>query len=384
VNGPYLATLSLAQFRSHDRTQLAFDSRPVVFWGPNGAGKTNILEAISLLSPGRGLRGAPAAELARTPGALGWRIRAAVEGATRAEIVLTGEPTGRRRVEIDGKLETQTALGRLIPMLWLTPAMDRLWIEGAEGRRRFIDRAALSFVPDHGQAALRYERAMRERNRLLKEGPADPAWLDALEAQMAESGTAIAAARALTVAGLTVAQKDAKTLFPNADISMLGDMETALQTTISPASAAESEIESQRLEIAAEFQVMLARERDADAQAGRTLNGPHRSDLNVVMADKGVAARQCSTGEQKALLLSLLLANARALASRGTRPVILLDEVAAHLDEGRRAALFDEICALGVQAFMTGTGPELFDALGARAQPFRVDENAGRTLVEAA
>jgi DNA replication and repair protein RecF len=385
VSGLYLASLSLAQFRSYAAVRLAFDGRSVVLWGPNGAGKTNILEAVSLLSPGRGLRGSQAGELARAPGALGWRIRAAVIGDdVCSEIVLTGEAGGRRRVEVDGKAETQAALGRLVPMLWLTPAMDRLWIEGAEGRRRFIDRAALSFVPGHAQASLRYERAMRERNRLLKEGPADPHWLDALEAQMAEAGVAIAAARALTVQRLMDAQTDAKTLFPKAVVSMIGDMETAFQGNGMAASVTAAAPAPQVLGIGDEFRATLGNGRAADARAGRALAGPHRSDLDVVLAAKGMPARQCSTGEQKALLLSLVLANARALAAAGVRPVILLDEVTAHLDEGRRAALFDEITGMGVQAFMTGTGPELFAALGARAQTFRVAETPDGSLVEAA
>lgn len=385
MSGPHLSALTLLQFRSYERAALVLDGRPVVLTGPNGAGKTNLLEAVSLLSPGRGLRGAAAAEVARRPGTLGWRIRAqVVHGAQTAEVVLTGEPEGRRRVEIDGRAETQARLGRLLPMLWLTPAMDRLWLEGAEGRRRFLDRAALSFEPGHAEAALRYDRAMRERNRLLKDGPADPAWLSALEAQMAEAGVALALARARTALRLKAAQEGAKTLFPKADIAMVGDMETALAPLAETLPDGAADAPAQAAGIAGEFREALARGRREDAAAGRCLRGPHRSDLDATMAEKAMPARQCSTGEQKALLLSLVLANARALAATGMAPVLLLDEVAAHLDDGRRRALFDEIAALGVQAFATGTDPDLFAPLGARAQRIGVRDAAGLSVLEAA
>lgn len=380
-----LSRLTLAQFRSYDHAEATFDGRPVVLTGPNGAGKTNLLEAVSLFSPGRGLRGAPAAEMARQPGTLGWRLRGLFGGT---EIVLTGLPEGRRRIEIDGKAAAQTALGALPPMLWLTPAMDRLWLDGAEARRRFLDRAALSFVPAHASASLRYERAMRERNRLLRDGPMDPRWLDALEAQMAEAGLAVAQARVMAAARLKAAQADAKTLFPKADIAIVGAMEERLSPPLPGADGAAAKTSGQASEIMEDFRVQLARGRDADAAAGRTRVGPHRSDIEVSMAEKAMAARLCSTGEQKALLLSLILANARALAtdgeSNGAVPILLLDEVAAHFDEARRAALFDELCALGVQALLTGTGPAYFDALGDRAQHLAIRETAAGSLIGAA
>lgn len=375
----FVRRIALSQFRSHAATALDVDARPVALFGPNGAGKTNLLEAVSMLSPGRGLRGVAAAEMARTPGALGWRVRAVVETPEGArEIVATGEPEGRRRVEIDGKPAAQGALGAIAPMLWLTPAMDRLWIEGAEGRRRFLDRAALSFFPDHGTAALAYDKAMRERNRLLRDGPADPAWLAALESRMAEAGVALAAARVVTAARLNAAQTDAKTLFPLAEIAIMGCMEQRIAAAVGTPSAHPPE----HADITQEFRDALARSRREDAAAGRALTGPHRSDLSAVHAVKGVPARLCSTGEQKALLISLVLANARALAAEtGAAPILLLDEVAAHLDAERRAALFDDLCALGAQAWMTGTGPELFEALGPRALRFAVAETADGSRV---
>lgn len=349
-----LTELTLLQFRSHRRLTLALDGRPVAIFGPNGAGKTNILEAVSLLSPGRGLRRAGADELARRDAAVGWKIRAILGGVGAAsEVETTALPGATREVRIDGKLAPQVALARLLRVLWLVPSMDRLWIEGAEGRRRFLDRMTLSFLPHHAEAVLTYEKAMRERNRLLKDMVRDPAWYAALEGQMAEAGAAIVGNRAAALARIAIAQEGAATSFPAAHLEIIGT---------GPEDLARA----------------LAEGRSRDLAAGRTLEGPHRADLAAIYADKAVPAGQCSTGEQKALLISLILANARALAEEtGQAPVLLLDEVAAHLDAARRAALYDEICALRAQAFMSGTGAELFDMLGQRAQAFEVSDEAG-------
>ncbi|MEM7545587.1 MAG: DNA replication/repair protein RecF [Pseudomonadota bacterium] len=359
-----IRTLSLSHFRSHRTWSIETDGRPIALFGPNGAGKTNILEAISMLSPGRGLRRAQAEELIRRPEAIGWKVSAVIDGAERHEVATAVEAPGQRRgVWIDGKVASQAALGALASMIWLTPAMDRLWAEGAAERRRFLDRAVLSFEPGHGDRVIAYEKAMRERNRLLKDGVGDAAWLSALEAQMAKAGAAMARARAETVARLMTAQEDAETAFPRAEISIEGDAAMRFAAVLTGGGDPSDEEGAAEAALAASF----ASGRRADGQAGRTLSGPHRSDLATVFAPKGVAARLCSTGEQKALLISLVLANARALAAEaGAPPIILLDEVAAHLDEDRRAALYDEICALGAQAWMTGTGPELFTALGDR------------------
>ena len=355
--GLAVTDLRLSQFRSHRAARLAFDGRPVAITGPNGAGKTNILEALSLLSPGRGLRGAAAEDLGRRPEGLGWKVRAGVAGGH--EVETWAEPGESRQVRLDGKAVPQAALGRVLRVVWLVPAMDRLWTEGAEGRRRFLDRIALSFEPSHAEAALDYDKAMRERNRLLREEVRDARWYAALEARMALSGAALRENRVLAVARLAAAQQGGGTAFPVADLAI-------------------DEPEAEDLAEALELS------RAADLRAGRTLVGPHRADLRAVYAAKGMAAEQCSTGEQKALLLSLVLANARALAGEpGAVTLLLLDEVAAHLDEGRRAALYDEICALGVQAVMTGTEPHLFDSLGPRGQGFAVAENAGASEVVA-
>jgi len=354
MRGPAVTSLALSHFRSHRRVELALDARPVAIHGANGAGKTNLLEAVSLLSPGRGLRRAAAEEMARRPEALGWKITAMAGGH---ELETRWQGGAGRTVEIDGKSATQLALGQVTRVVWLVPAMDRLWTEGAEGRRRFLDRMVLSFDPSHGEAVLSYEKAMRERNRLLKDMVRDAAWYGALEAQMAQSGAAIAAGRAMALGRIAEAQTGAETAFPAADLAIVGS------------DCAETE---------ADLRTAFADGRRADLAAGRTLSGPHRADVQAVYAAKGVAARDASTGEQKALLLSLVLSNARALAAMtGAPPLLLLDEVSAHLDAARRAALYDEIVALGAQAWMTGTGPDLFAELGSRAQIIEVRDRNG-------
>lgn len=363
-----LTEITLSHFRSHKRAKMICDGRPVAIYGPNGAGKTNLLEAVSLLSPGRGIRRASPDDLIRRPESLGWKVSSIMKSGHQIHEVETwAEPQSSRQVKIDGKATTQIALGRIARILWLVPAMDRLWIEGAEGRRRFLDRATLSFEPNHADAVISYEKAMRERNRLLKDMVRDPHWYVALERQMADAGAKIQVNRANTIEELRLAQDATKTAFPTAALAL-----------VHPDSAIENPEDADA--IAAAF----AANRSRDMAAGRSLMGPHRADLDAVFADKGVAAKDCSTGEQKALLISLILANGRALIRDvGAPPILLLDEVAAHLDANRRAALYDEICALGSQAFMTGTGPELFAELGDRTQYAEVTETDGQsTLTE--
>ena len=357
----HLTRLTLSQFRSHPRVQAVFDGRPVALYGDNGAGKTNLLEAVSLLSPGRGLRRATPEDLIGRQAGLGWRIEAELlRGDTPHEILTEARPGQPRSVRIDAKAQPQSALGQLAPMLWLTPAMDRLWIEGAEGRRRFLDRLVLGFTPDHAEAALGYDKAMRERNRLLREGVSDAAWYVALEQRMALCGAQMTQNRRAALARLESAT-DPSSPFPQADLALLDD---------SP----DTESDLARA---------LAEGRRRDMQAGRSLVGPHRADLGALWLARGMPAAQCSTGEQKALLIATVLAHARALArDQGLAPVLLLDEVAAHLDEGRRAALYDALGALGAQAFLTGTGPELLTPLGARAQAFLVTETAGHSRLQ--
>ncbi|WP_412505072.1 DNA replication/repair protein RecF [Roseovarius sp. SYSU LYC5161] len=363
--GLHLSTLTLSHFRSHKSARLALDARPVAIHGPNGAGKTNVLEAVSLFSPGRGMRRASAQDMARRPESLGWKITGILHAADQIhEIEIWSEDGQPRQTRIDGKPAAQTALGRIARVLWLIPAMDRLWIEPAEGRRRFLDRMTMSFEPDHAETSLSYEKAMRERNRLLKDQVRDGHWYVALERQMAEAGYAIHRARHAALERLRTAQERAETAFPTAELD-LTMTEGAMPATPS------------------DFRDALHESRFRDLAAGRTLIGPHRADLHGVYAAKGVPARDCSTGEQKALLVSLILANARALArDTGAAPLLLLDEVAAHLDADRRAALYDEICALDAQAWMTGTGAELFAELGCRTQHLEVTETGDNSQVK--
>jgi DNA replication and repair protein RecF len=352
-----LTELTLSHFRSHQRAVINVGPEPVALFGPNGAGKTNILEAVSLLSPGRGLRRASAQDMTRRPEGLGWKVTAQMQGLqTSHEIEMWSEAGSARQLRIDGKAAPQTTLGRVVRVLWLIPAMDRLWIEGAEGRRRFLDRMTLSFLPDHAEVSLSYDKAMRERNRLLKDMVREPAWYGALETRLAETGAAIHANRLHTIAALAQAQNQAETAFPTATLDLQCDMPDTVEA----------------------LQTAFADGRPSDLAAGRTLIGPHRADVFGTYTAKDVPARDCSTGEQKALLVSLILANARALsADIGAAPLLLLDEVAAHLDADRRAALYDEITALGSQAWMTGTDADLFDAIKDRAQMFEVTEGAG-------
>ncbi|CUH79914.1 DNA replication and repair protein RecF [Tritonibacter multivorans] len=359
-----LTSLQLSHFRSHLRAELRLDGRPVAIHGNNGAGKTNILEAVSLFSPGRGIRRAAAAEMARRPEALGWKLSAVLQAPDMAfEVETWAEGGNARQVKIDNKPANQVALGQIARVVWLIPAMDRLWIEAAEGRRRFLDRIVLSFDPTHAEATLAYEKAMRERNRLLKDNIRDAVWYKVLESQMAEAGHRIHQGRVGAVDRLMAAQSAAETAFPTAELELI-QSEGSMPTTVE------------------DFRDALDESRFRDLNAGRTLVGPHRSDLIGTYQAKGLPAKDCSTGEQKALLVSLILANARALAkAEGAPPILLLDEVAAHLDAGRRAALYDEICALGAQAWMTGTGPELFGELGDRAQRVEVRDEDGQSAL---
>ncbi len=359
-----LSELKLSHFRSHKHARIDADGRPVVLYGPNGAGKTNILEAVSLFSPGRGLRRASAADMARRPESLGWKLTGVLQSLHQIhEIDITCQEGGARQVRIDEKAAPQLALGRIARVLWLVPSMDRLWIEGAEGRRRFLDRITMSFTPAHGDATLAYDKAMRERNRLLKDMVRDPHWYRALESQMAEAGAVIHANRQAALVQLAAAQDQAETAFPIATLDLIAG-------------------DAGMPETSDDFCAALADNRARDMAAGRTLIGPHRADLFATYAAKDVPARDCSTGEQKALLVSLILANARALARDfGAPPLLLLDEVAAHLDADRRAALYHEITALGAQAWMTGTEMTLFDTLGDAAMYVKITEIDGLSQV---
>jgi DNA replication and repair protein RecF len=369
-----LRRLTLTDFRCYARADLALAGGPVYLFGPNGAGKTNFLEAISFLAPGRGLRGAAMADVGRREGGeaqgRAWAVAARIEGPGGETQVGCGTETAgavRRSVRIDEAPAQPGRLAEIVRLVWLTPQQDRLFLDGAAERRRFLDRLVFADEPAHAAAVLAYERALRERTRLLEEAAPDPTWLSALEARMAESGARVAAARARALVALQgEIDTRADRPFPLARLGLSGDWEAlALEGRSEP------EIEGRLAEA-------LAAGRARDAAAGRALVGPHRGDLQVAYQQKDRPAAESSTGEQKALILNLVLAQGARLsrAESAPNPILLLDEVAAHLDSPRRAALFDEIEALGLQAFLSGTDEALFSQLKGRAEGVRVD--AGR------
>lgn len=345
-----IARLALTEFRNHPDLVLEVGSGLVVLTGENGVGKTNVLEALSLLAPGRGLRNATLGEMARQDGPGGFAVAAHVDGEQGAIDVGTGTTLAapeRRQVRINGATAAANSLAEWLSVLWLTPAMDRLFSDAAGARRRFLDRLVLALEPGHASHSARYDAAMRARNKLLADpAPADPVWLSSLEAAMAEHGSLLAAARARTIAALgeRLAQRT-DVPFPRAAVAL-----------------------DQSVLAEAELRDRLAAGRERDLAAGRTLTGPHRTDLLVTHVDKDQPADRCSTGEQKALLLSLVLAHAELVADRsGRTPLLLLDEVAAHLDSRRRAALFERLGAWGGQVWMTGTDATLFEGAGPTA-----------------
>ena len=366
--------LTLTDFRCYVRERLELDARPVVLAGPNGAGKTNLLEAVSFLVPGRGLRRARLAEAARRDGPGTWGVAAHLVGANgRTEVGTGREPAGpdvareRRAVRIDGEAaKGQAALGAVASAVWLTPRMDRLFMDGGGARRRFLDRLVFASDPAHAGRVTAYDNALRDRARLLKDAAADATWLDALEHTMAEKGVAVAAARHHMAVRLDAVAATAAGPFPGARVRLIGTVEDWLAEM--PALAVEDRLRA-----------ALASARTRDAESGGAAVGPQRSDMDVVHTGKEIAARDCSTGEQKALLIALILAHARLLADeQGTLPLLLMDEVAAHLDGQRREALFERLLALDVQAWLTGTDADLFASFESRAQHFRVEDAAVR------
>ena len=344
-----LTRLSLSDFRNHSDAILSPGTGFVVLTGDNGAGKTNILEAVSLLAPGRGLRRAALPAMARQGGAGGFGVAADLDGGSLATGIDPVAPE-RRIIRINGTTRAANDLSEWLSIVWLTPAMDRIFNDSAGDRRRFFDRLVLAIEPSHARHAARYEAAMRQRNRLLAGDSApDPAWLSALEAQMAEHGLALALARSRLVELLnTGTNAQPAGPFPHAHVALEG---------------------WEGSDLAAELRMSRAR----DAAAGRTLCGPHRADLIVTHIAKQQHAALCSTGEQKALLLGVILAHAALVAAQtGRPPLLLLDEVAAHLDPLRRAALFDRLAATGSQVWMTGTEPGLFEAIDHDASHFNI------------
>lgn len=369
--------IRLTDFRNYRQLRLDCGMEPVVLVGGNGAGKTNLLEALSFLAPGRGLRRARLDEVCRRsrseePPATAWAVAATLDTPDGRIAVGTGlEPARgegslpRRAVRIDGRpAPSQAALGRHVAAVWLTPQLDRLFLDGAGERRRFLDRLVTALHPEHAGDVAAYENALRQRARLLAEGNRDPHWFTALEDTMARHGVALAAARADTVQRLDAAARLGVGPFPRASLAMAGEVDGWLAGMA--ALDAEDRLRGE-----------LAASRSRDAEAGITSCGPHRSDLRVRHLDLDLPAAEGSTGQQKAVLVSIALAHARLVAlSRGRPPLLLLDEIAAHLDQQRRVALFDEVLALGVQSWMTGTDAELFKPLLGRAQILHVADGS--------
>lgn len=365
----YVDRVMLTNFRSYESMSLETGSNSVVLTGANGAGKTNLLEAISFLSPGRGLRRAKLSDVnkigATAPWAVSGRIitpdgeRQLGSGLMPRQSLNSETSPDRRIGRLDGEsLNSPAAFGDILQITWLTPQMDRLFIDGVSGRRRFLDRLVAAYHPSHSREVSAYERVMRERSKLLSEGGGDPQWLSSLESRMAEHGVAVAAARLDAIDKLSQATLESQSAFPGAVLSLGGDLERGLLSR--PA-----------LEVETDFCEQLVSSRPQDARSGRTSIGPHKTDLLVRHKNKDMPAELCSTGEQKALLIGITLASARLSATQfGAPPLLLLDEVAAHLDEKRRGSLFEELGDIGSQVWLTGTDKSLFDLMVNRARFF--------------
>jgi len=365
----HISSLRLTDFRSYAKLDVSLTGLPVILYGANGAGKTNFMEAISFLSPGRGLRRARLEDLARRSDgqiAPAWGVNANINDV-KVSVGQLPEHPKRRIMKLDGKSATGAQLGELMTLMWLTPAQDGLFTGPASDRRKFLDRFSLIHSPSHGLSSLRYEKSRSERNRLLSDGITDIGWYEALENDMAIYGAKVAQARAYTVSRLIDeierrAGDKSDDIFPKSTVALEGDAEEQFQSGLTFADV-EDFIRND-----------LQSNRPLDQRAGRTLRGVHKSDLRIGHAAKEMPAADCSTGEQKALLLGLTLAHARAQSD--LKPILLLDEVAAHLDVDRRAALIEELVNLGTQLFVTGTDASLFDAFNGRAQCFEVADGA--------
>jgi DNA replication and repair protein RecF len=372
MTAAFIRRLTLSNFRSYHAAQIRLDrAGPVVLTGANGAGKTNLIEAISLLAPGRGLRRATMEEFAFSEGDGAWAISAEIEGMLGLATLGTGidppvgeDSTPMRKCRIDREsVGSATAFADHLRVVWLTPAMDPLFNGPASERRRFLDRLVLAVDAQHSSRVAALERSLRSRNRLLEDSPGDTHWLDAIEHETAEVAVAVAAGRAETAKRLSAAleaSRDTAREFPQAQITLQGWMEQLLP-------------DHSAVEIEDRYRALLKDNRARDAAAGRTLDGPHLSDLVVSHAGKNIPAADASTGEQKALLIRLVLAHAGLIKQMtGFAPLLLLDEVIAHLDPSRRASLYDALSRLGAQVWMTGADPAAFGDIVGRAQVFLV------------
>ena len=355
-----LSSLRISHFRTHKFSLIEPTQEPIIIFGLNGAGKTNILEAISMFAPGQGFRRAKVSDLSRRPDLLGWKLTGKFNVLDQSyEIMTSWDEALGRKIKIDGKVVTQSKLARLVRILWITPLMDRIWLNGSAERRRFLDRIVSNLVPDHTENSIKYYKALKQRNQLLKDKVADSNWYDAVENQMALSAIEINKARGEVISSIMEMQKKSVSSFPSADLNLVG---------------------SQHI-FAPEFQDALCGSRKQDMYFGRTLIGPRLSDLRAIYSSKGIEAKNCSTGEQKALLISIIIATAKIqLEKFKVPPILLFDEVSAHLDVERRADLYDEICNLSIQAFLTGTDSTIFNGLKERAKYYEVVMNLGESV----
>ncbi|MBT3991170.1 MAG: DNA replication/repair protein RecF [Rhodospirillaceae bacterium] len=370
-----VSRLTLTNFRNYAQGRLEVDGRPVVLTGANGVGKTNLLEALSFLVPGRGLRRAKLSEIGRrsaSTDAFGaeWAVAAKLrvgendmEIGTGIEVSETPNGRDKRVIKIDGTvMKSQAELGRYTSAQWLAPQMDRLFLEGASGRRRFVDQLIYGLDPEHAGPVAAYDHSVRSRNKLLRDGKLDPEWLNSIEESIARHGVAIAVRRLEAVGRLQEVCRTTTGAFPGAVISMAGQIEDWLA-------------DEAALAVEDRLRAALAASRPRDAESGSTSIGPHRSDFAVRHGETNMEAEICSTGEQKALLIGIVLATARLQTEeRGHTPLLLLDEIAAHLDEDRRASLFELILDMGAQAWITGTEDEIFAPLGETVQHFAVKD----------
>ncbi len=376
ANQPLMQTavtsLRLYNYRNYQSVKLLTNNKPVLLTGLNGAGKTNILEAISLLTPGRGLRQAKINEIEKIGATQPWAISAEVNSSFGAIKIGTGRDynSERRLVRINGSdLKSQSQLAEYLSVVWLTPQMDRLFIDGASARRKFLDRLIYGFDPAHAGRCYAYEKALRQRRKILRDNIGDDIWLNALEAQLSERGIAIAVARREIAGKLDLACKDNEGSFPGANIKIIGNLEDMLDQM--PALSAEEN-----------FRRNLKDNRRHDAQSGGTSTGAHKSDMLVHHVEKNIPASLCSTGEQKALLVAIIIAHTKLqITEKNQMPILLLDEVAAHLDATKRDELFSTLLGLGIQAWITGTDIASFNALRGNINAFQV-ENAGVISIE--
>ena len=355
-----LSYIKISHFRTHELSVLKPTKEPIVIFGKNGVGKTNVLEAISMFAPGQGFRRSKFSELARRPGSLGWKLVGQFQSlGSSFEVINYWNQDSGRKILIDGKNASQSELASLVRILWITPVMDRIWLNGSAERRRFLDRIVSNLVPGHTENSIKYYKALKQRNKLIKEKILDSNWYDALEKQMAVSGAEIDKARSYVITYIMDMQKKSVSSFPFAELSIVGERYLTPQT----------------------LEMALCKNRKQDIYAGRTLIGPHLSDLSAIYSSKGVSARSCSTGEQKALLISIIIATAKIqIEVFNTSPILLLDEVSAHLDTERRNILYDELNDLNLQLFLTGTDINIFSGFKKRARFYEVEINSNKSV----